>query len=218
VDDRPAPSEAQRAARIELQLTLALVEGGDLLNEALAKVSGEIDDAGPELAMLLGRVAAKRGDRAHAEARLHAAAAAATSSEPELAGLAWLSLIELELAVLEGGDAPTDARERAAVLARAAQLIDYADALLPAHELAARGELGLLAGRLALLDEHAEPPILLDVAIDRLAAEQLLAPDLLIASLELRGRLHQRSGRNEAAASDRAQADQVLLLAFGTAG
>ncbi|HVH98768.1 MAG TPA: protein kinase, partial [Enhygromyxa sp.] len=214
-DDRAVPDEAQSAARIELQLALALLDE-PVASELLARVGSEAD-GDPELALLLGRAAAKRGDRAEAEARLHAAAAEATSSEPSLAGLAWLALIELELATLEGVEAPTDVRERTATHSRAAQLIDYADALLPANEPDARGELGLLAGRLALLDEPAAPPMLLDAAIDRLASEQLLAPDLLLKMLEVRASLHERRGDHAAAASDRAQAHHLALTAFGSA-
>ncbi|HLT35603.1 MAG TPA: serine/threonine-protein kinase, partial [Enhygromyxa sp.] len=118
--DRPLPSEDQRAARIELQLALALVdEPGSPSSEAP-------DD--PELELLLGRVAARRGDRAAAEARLHRVAAAALLDEPQRAGAAWMALVELELATLEGPTAPTDRRERTAALDRAAQLLDYADA------------------------------------------------------------------------------------------
>jgi hypothetical protein len=211
LDDRPLPSEAERVARIELRLALALVEGGELPNDALAQGGDEVD-GDPELSLLAGRVAAKRGDRSTAQARLHAAAAAATSRDPELTALAWLALAELELA---GAETSTVVGERTAMLDRAAQLIEYTDALLPESELDSRGELGLLAGRLALLDERATHPELLDVAIDRLAEEQLLAPDLLISLLDVRARLHARRDDDSAVAADRSQAGQVSLTALG---
>jgi predicted Ser/Thr protein kinase len=211
-DDRPLPSEAQRTARIELRLALALVEGGELPNDALARVGDELE-GDPELSLLLGRVAAKRGERSVAEARLHGAAAAVTSRDPKLAALAWLALGDLELA---NAEAATGAGERAAMLDRAAQLIAYADALLPESELDSRAELGLLAGRLALLDVHAANPELLDAAIDRLDEQQLRAPDLLIALLEVRARLHDRSGNDSLAVADRSRAEQVSLVALGS--
>src|SRR5690606_28966174 len=124
-----------------------------------------------------------RGDRAAAEARLHRVAAAALLDEPQRAGAAWMALVELELATLEGPTAPTDRRERTAALDRAAQLLDYADASL--LELDSRAELASLAARLALLDHRASRASLIDPAIEQLAEQQLRAPDLLLTLLEL---------------------------------
>ncbi|MFO7561992.1 MAG: serine/threonine-protein kinase [Enhygromyxa sp.] len=213
-EEHPAPSEEQRAARAELELALALTEGPARSSEALTKLE-DTAEGDPVRALLLGRVAARQGDRAGAEARLHEAAAATIHGEPELAVRAWIALAELELTTLEGPDAPSDARRRAASIDRAAQLIDYADALLPATELDARAELALLAGRLALLEPHAARPALLDAAIERLGEQQLRAPDLLIALLELRARLHERDDDEQAAAATRNQAQQVRLAALG---
>src|SRR5690606_38576784 len=72
---------------------------------------------------------------------------------------------------------------------RAAQLVAYADALLPTHDTASRSELALLAGGLALIGGRGGHRALLDRAID---GAGLREPDLLAAMLETRARLHGR--------------------------
>jgi hypothetical protein len=83
--------------------------------------------------------------------------------------------------------------------------------VLPEHEHAVRGEIGVLAGRLALLGAP-EPRGLLDAAIDRSEDE----PDLLASMLELRARLHEGAGDDAAAVADRTRAGAVLRAALGT--
>jgi len=212
-DGRPLPDQDLRAAIIELSLGLAVLDaeqlsGGPL--ERLGQAPGVEQDL--ERGLLLGRVAGKRGDPSDGQARLHAVAAAATHAEPELAGRAWLALAELELDTWTPGQG-----ERAAV-DRAAQLLAYADASLPERDAASRGELGLLAGRLALLadDGPSELAALLEAAISRASDEPSpRAPDLLAAMLELRASLHERAGSSADASADRARAEQVRLAGFG---
>src|SRR5690606_16451515 len=148
-----------------------------------------------------------RGDRADAEAPLHAITVAATHGEPELAAKAWLALVELEVeALAKQGDA-IEAWERASSVERASQLVAYADALLPTHDTASRSELALLAGGLALIGGRRDHRALLDRAIDAAGPRE---PDLLAAMLETRARLHERDGKKSEAAIDRAQAQELL--------
>lgn len=207
LDDRPVLSDDQRAARIELALALALVDVDQLSSAAIARVGDgcEVDEE-LECALLLARIAAKRGDRSGAEAQLHAITVAATRGQPKLAAQAWLALVELEVEALAKQDAASEPWKRGASVERAIQLIAYADAMLPKHETASRSKLALLAGRLALIDSRYDHRALLNHAIDAAGPRE---PDLLAAMLEIRARLHERDGKRSEAAIDRARAREL---------
>jgi eukaryotic-like serine/threonine-protein kinase len=88
LDDRPMLSEAARSARAELALLLELL-AAEPAPERLARALADADpDHDLELALLLGRLAAKRGERAEAEAHLQQVAARAGHAEQELAARA----------------------------------------------------------------------------------------------------------------------------------